>query len=223
MTKIKIIPLSDRQPEAIIFDLGGVLLNLDLQKTIDAFRLLGFDNVEEKMARIFKHSTEAGAAGLFQRYETGRITSAQFRDTIREHAGRYISDEEIDRAWAAMLRDLPPVNIRILEKLSASYKLYLLSNTNAIHIETLTQNPGKENGFPGLVKLFDKVYYSHILKMRKPDVEIFTYVIEDAGLNAETTLFIDDSAPNIEGAKEAGLMTVHHKRNAGLDQIFKTD
>jgi glucose-1-phosphatase len=220
MANIKIIPFGDRQPEAIIFDLGGVLLNIDLQKSINAFRELGFENVEEKISRIFSKNTSDGASGIFQLYETGEITSAQFRDGIREHAGRDLSDREIDTAWTAMILNIPPAKIRLLEQLGKTCKLYMLSNTNAIHIETLTANLNKGGGYNDLVSCFDRIYYSFELKMRKPDVAIYNYVIEDAGLNPRNTLFIDDSGPNIEGAQAAGLLTHFHHRNADLDEIF---
>jgi glucose-1-phosphatase len=220
MANLKIIPFGDQQPEAIIFDLGGVLLNIDLQKSIDAFRQLGFENVEEKISRIFSKNTSDGAAGIFQLYETGEITSAQFRDGIREYAGRELSDQEIDTAWTAMILNIPPAKIRLLEQLGKTYKLYLLSNTNAIHIETLTANSKNGGGYSDLVSCFDKVYYSFELKLRKPDVSIYNHVIEDAGLDPGNTLFIDDADPNIEGAKAAGLITYFHQRNADLDGIF---
>jgi glucose-1-phosphatase len=222
MTNIKIIPFKEQETEAVIFDLGGVILDLDVRKTVDAFLELGFDNVEEKMARIMSTHSGSGTPGIFQLYETGQINNAQFRDGLRKYASRDMSDENIDKAWTAMLLGLPPANIRLLEKLGKSYKLYLLSNTNAIHIETLARNYPDEYGFTSLVKLFDKVYYSHVLKMRKPDVEIFRHVIEDARLDPGKTVFIDDSMMNIEGAKAAGLLTLHHKANAGLDQLFES-
>jgi glucose-1-phosphatase len=221
MANIKILPLRDQKTEAIIFDLGGVLLNLDVRRSIDAFLELGFDNVEEKMSRILTKTPGAEAPGIFQLYETGKITSEQFREGLREYAGRYISDEDIDRAWTIMLLDLPPGNIRLLEKLRGSYKLYLLSNTNAIHIETLLRNSGEENGFSGMVNLFNKIYYSHIIRMRKPDVEIFRHVIEDAGLDPKTTVLIDDSIHNVEGAKAAGLLAIHHQSNTSIDRLFE--
>lgn len=220
MSAAKIIPFKDRQPEAIIFDLGGVLLNIDMQRAIDEFRKLGFENAEDRISSIFSRNSSDGAAGIFQLYETGQITSAQFRDGIREHAGRNLSDREIDGAWTAMLLDIPSENLRLLEQLGKKYRLYMLSNTNAIHIETLTASSTGDTGFRGLVARFDKVYYSFHLKMRKPDVSIYNHVIDDAGLDPGTTLFIDDSAPNIEGAEEAGLMTYQHPRNAKLDGIF---
>ncbi len=222
MTNIKIVPFKEQETEAIIFDLGGVILNLDVRKTVDAFLELGFDNVEEKMARIMTKNSGSGAPGIFQLYETGRISSAQFRDGLRKYANRDMSDEDIDKAWTAMLLGLPPGNIRLLERLGKSYKLFLLSNTNAIHIETLVRNSPNGEGFTSLVNLFDKVYYSHVLKMRKPDAEIFRHVIQDARLNPGTTVFIDDSILNIEGAKAAGLLTLHHQANAGLDQLFES-
>ena len=223
MANIKILPLRDQKAEAIIFDLGGVLLNIDVRRSINAFLKLGFDNVEEKMARILTKHSGTDAPGIFQLYETGQITSAEFREGLREYAGRDISDEDIDRAWTVMLLDLPPGNIRLLEKLSGSYKLFLLSNTNAIHIETMLNKTQEDNGFSNMVNLFNKVYYSHVVGMRKPDLEIFSFVIEDAGLDPKTTVLIDDSIHNIEGAKAAGLLAIHHQSNTSIDRLFEQD
>jgi glucose-1-phosphatase len=223
MANNKILPLRDQKAEAIIFDLGGVLLNIDVRRSIDAFLKLGFADVEEKMARILTKHSGTDAPGIFQLYETGQITSAEFREGLRKYAGRDIGDEDIDRAWTAMLLDLPPGNIRLLEKLSGSYKLFLLSNTNAIHIETMLDKTREDNGFSNMVNLFNKVYYSHVVGMRKPELEIFRFVIEDAALDPKTTVLIDDSIHNIEGAKASGLMAIHHQSNTSIDRLFQQD
>ena len=220
MISAKIIPFREQNPEAIVFDLGGVLLKLDVRKTIDAFISLGFENVEEKMARILTKKPETDDAGLFRLYETGQITSEQFREGIRMHTGKDISDEKIDRAWTSMLLEIPENNISLIEKLSESYRIYLLSNTNDIHIEHMLAHSGSLRGFGSLVNHFDKLYYSHMVKMRKPDAEIYRHVIEDAGINPQKSLFIDDSPANIEGATAAGFLTYHHPANSSLEPYF---
>ena len=220
MKNIKLRPFKDKNIDAIIFDLGGVILNLNVRNSIDAFIKLGFSNVEEEMGRILNRRSEENP-GIFHLYETGLITSTQFRAGIRKYIDKNLDDRDIDRAWTAMLLDLPPENLSLMEKLSKSFRIFLLSNTNAIHIENLHAISENNHGFSSLVKLFEKAYYSHEVKMRKPDVGIFHYVIKDAGLNAESTLFIDDSLINVQGAQKAGLHAYHHPSNAGLDQVFE--
>ena len=221
MINNKVIPLSGKKTDAIIFDLGGVLLNLDFKRSIDAFIEVGFRNIEQELSRLLVSRPAGNDLSFFHLYETGRISSREFRDELRKHAGNDIPDEDIDRAWTAMLVDLHKENVSILEKLKSSYRLFLLSNTNAIHIETLLENKGKGEGFSRLTGLFEKVYYSHEIKMRKPDREIFDHVMKDAGLKAENALFIDDSIHNIEAAREAGLQAYHHKANTSLGEVFE--
>lgn len=221
MINNKIIPLSGKKTDAIIFDLGGVLLNLDFKRSIDAFIEVGFRDVEQELSRLLCSCPADNNLSFFHLYETGRISSGEFRDELRKHAGNDIPDEDIDRAWTAMLMDMHEENIALVEKLRSSYRLFLLSNTNAIHIETLLENKEKGEGFSRLTGLCEKVYYSHEVKMRKPDREIFDHVIKDAGLKGENSLFIDDSSPNIEAARDAGLMAYHHKAGTSLAEIFE--
>jgi glucose-1-phosphatase len=220
MRNLNINLLREQNTEAIIFDLGGVILNLDTGKTFDAFIKLGFNNIENELGRILNKASEKDEPGLFHLYETGKISSGQFREGLRKIAGSDLHDSDIDKAWTAMLLDLPQGNLRLLERLTGYFRIFLLSNTNAIHIESLHALPQDEPGYSSLVKLFEKVYYSHELGMRKPDAGIFQYVIEDAGVKAENTLFIDDSLINVEGARSAGLLAYHHTKNASLDSLF---
>jgi glucose-1-phosphatase len=220
MKNIKIKPFKDKTIDAIIFDLGGVILNLSVRNSIDAFIKIGFNNVEEEMGKILNR-IPGDELGIFHLYETGMINSSEFRAGIRKYIEKDLPDHDIDSAWSAMLLDLPPANFNMMEKLSNSFRIFLLSNTNDIHIENLHAISQNNHGFSSLVKLFEKVYYSHEVKMRKPDVEIYHHVIKDAGLNADRTLFIDDSLINVQGAQKAGLHAFHHVSNSGLDKIFE--
>lgn len=221
MTKIRINPLPGKNTDAIIFDLGGVLINLDVTRSIDAFMNIGFTGIEEQLSKIMGRETPETGQNLFHLFEKGEIESDLFREKIRELSRVPMRDEDIDRAWTAMLMDMHEENIALVEKLRSSYRLFLLSNTNAIHIETLLENKEKGEGFSRLTGLCEKVYYSHEVKMRKPDREIFDHVIKDAGLKGENSLFIDDSSPNIEAARDAGLMAYHHKAGTSLAEIFE--
>ncbi len=209
-----------QKTDAIIFDLGGVLLNLDFDRSFQAFIDLGFTNFKQEISKLLYSQKTGINESIFHLYEKGMISSKEFRESIRKYLRPDVSDHEIDIAWTSMLLDLHQENISILRNLKGHYRLFLLSNTNDIHIKTLHARNNGAVGFSQLVDQFEKVYYSHDVKMRKPDPEIFTHVLDDSRLLAETSLFVDDSEHNITAAKSLGLQTYHHKMGTSLDQLF---
>lgn len=182
----------------IIFDLGGVIINLDNKLTEKAFAALG----AKAFSSYFGHGF---AASFFADYEVGRISDQEFVDSIKKMIGREIPDQTIINAWNALLLDFPEANIELLDKLKDKYRLFLFSNTNALHLDALRII--FESQFPGqsLDGYFEKTYYSHILRMRKPDREPFDYIIRENSLDPSATLFVDDALINVEGANAAGL------------------
>lgn len=187
----------------IIFDLGGVILNIDYNLTAQAFKNLGVSNFDELYSK-------AQQSELFDLMETGMVSNQEFRNGIRDIINLQLSDEEIDNAWNAMLLDLPFKRIELLKKLKAEgYRLFLLSNTNQIHYDAYTKNLKNEHGVEGLEEFFEKTYFSHKIHKRKPLKEIFQFVLDDAELKAEETIFIDDSLQHVLGAKEAGINAFH--------------
>lgn len=185
----------------IIFDLGGVLLNLNSQNTVNAFKKIGVSNFDELYS-------QAKQIRLFDDFEIGAITSTQFRDGIRALSGKNLPDEDIDFAWNAMLMDLPEERLKMLDKLWYNYRLFLLSNTNEIHIAAYSQYLQKTFGFPSLSHLFEKEYFSYKIAKRKPDAETFEYVLKENNLLAKETLFIDDSLQHTQGASNCGIQAV---------------
>lgn len=186
----------------IIFDLGGVLLDISYQKTIDAFKSLGIQNFEEMFSQ-FK------ADELFEKLETGEITEADFYSAIKNRTVANISDAEIEQAWNAMLLDFRTESLQFLERLSKQYKLFLLSNTNNIHLKCFKQIFTQQTGKLSLDDYFIKAWYSSDVGLRKPHASIYQFVLEDENLLAEETLFIDDTLINIEGAQKMGIKTHH--------------
>ena len=221
MENMNIKSLTEKNTDTIIFDLGGVLLNLDFKRSIDSFINLGFTDVEKEMSRLLYAHPAGNNLSLFHKYEKGLIGSDEFRDSLRKLAGKSITDNDLDRAWTAMLLDLHEKNVELLRSVKGSYRIFLLSNTNAIHIETLHRRNDNGVRYQSVVELFEKVYYSHEVNMRKPDREIFDHVVNDSGLNAENALFIDDSAHNIEAARSAGMQAYHHKAGTSLEPLLK--
>ena len=186
----------------VIFDLGGVLLDIDYQRSIDAFKKLGIVNFEDMFSQ-FK------ADELFEKLETGSITETDFHSAIKNRTTAIVSDNEIDAAWNALILQFRTESLEYLESLSAYYKLYLLSNTNIIHLQYFKQLFTEQTGKPMLDAYFTKAWYSNEIGLRKPGAEIFEFVLQDENLKTEETLFIDDTWINIETAQKMGFKTHH--------------
>ena len=187
----------------IVFDLGGVILDLSVDHTLKSFsELSGID--KETVKRIFSASPE------FLSYEKGLMEDEEFRDFIRQVYNINASDHNIDTSWNAMLRDIPVINLELLKKLKETFNIYLLSNTNGIHLTHINEVLLPSiTGEHSLDAYFHKAYYSHRMGKRKPDAEIFEQVLEENTLQPQETLFLDDNAGNIEGAKALGIQTVY--------------
>lgn len=186
----------------IIFDLGGVFMNLDFSLTQQAFVSLGIS----EFAQMF---TQHHANNLFEELETGRISDGEFYEKFREVTNSQLSNQQIKTAWNALILDFPPERMQWLEEIRTRYNIYLYSNTNSIHYEAFTDIVRRENGCDNFDQYFIKAYYSHTLGLRKPYVESFQRILTEQNLIASETLFIDDTAKNIEGAQKAGLQTIH--------------
>ena len=186
----------------LIFDLGGVILDLSVDSTLQQFSVLsGLDRTQ--VGRLFQNS-----AG-FVDYEKGLISDADFRDFVRKLYNVKASDAQLDQCWNAMLVRIPREKLSLLLKLKEQYNVILLSNTNTIHLEYINGTVVPAAGGHALDHYFHRSYYSHLLKKRKPDAEIFEHVLEENNLTAGQTLFLDDNADNIAGAKAVGIQTVH--------------
>lgn len=185
----------------IIFDLGGVLLNLDVAQTRNAFIKLGLKQIDE-LFRI------GHAEGFFKDYEVGAISDEEFVEKARQLSLPGTSSSQVIDAWNVMLLDFPAERVQFLDQLKNKYRLFLFSNTNAIHLKYFHKSYQDVYG-RAMDDLFEKAYYSHVINHRKPDVAAFEYVINDSKLHAAETLFIDDALVNVEGARQAGLQAVH--------------
>lgn len=199
--------------KAIIFDLGGVILNINYESTINAFKKLGVANFDELY-------TQAKQNHVFDNFEMGKISPTEFRDYIRNASDTNLNDDDIDMAWNAMLLDLPLRRIELLKELAKTYSIFLYSNTNQIHLNAFRNSIHNQYGDNRLLeKLFIKTYYSHEINMRKPNANGFLKIINDNNLEVESTLFIDDSEQHIKGAKKIGLQTVWLE-NKDITEIF---
>jgi glucose-1-phosphatase len=184
----------------IIFDLGAVLINIDYKKTESAFIKLGYENFEAMYSQL--HSNE-----IFEKLETGKISNEDFYNELVALNSKNITPLQIKNAWNEILLDWRKESLRFLETLSTQYKLFLLSNTNAIHQEAFNISLHAETGRGSIDNLFTKAYYSHEIHLRKPNADIFEFVAKDTSININETLFIDDSSNNIDTAKQLGFKT----------------
>lgn len=197
----------------IIFDWGGVITNLHFSASKNAFQQLGLAIFDESIP----HKAHDD---LFIPFEIGKITPDEFRNRIRHLAPSPLSDAEIDQAWNAMLGDLPAERWKVLEQAGKHYRTFLLSNTNAIHLPYYSEYLQRVYGTYGYTHLFEKAYFSHELGLRKPNADIFQFVLNDAGILPQETLFIDDFIENIETARILGFHAVHIKAPLTLVDVF---
>jgi putative hydrolase of the HAD superfamily len=197
----------------IIFDFGGIILNIDHRLTEKAFAALGVPEFDKLYSQYLQ-------THLFNGLETGVIQPDEFRDEIRKIAGKDFSDLQIDTAWNAMLLDIPEQRIRLLEQLKPRYRTFLLSNTNIIHYWEYTAGLHKKFGYADFSPLFEKAHFSFELGKRKPHPETFEYVMEKNGIDRQTALFIDDSPQHIQGAMKAGLHTYLHDAKNEICNAF---
>lgn len=185
----------------IIFDLGGIFLNLDYQLTARAFRRIGVT----QYAELF---SQHHANPLFEQLETGHLSNEDFFQSIRELTRLPLSNEQITDAWNAMLLDMPTERITWLQSVTQQYEVYLFSNTNAIHYACFENICRRDLGNINFNALFRFAGYSHQLGFRKPAADSFRQLLANLRLNAADTLFIDDTPGNIRGAQAAGLNTL---------------
>ena len=186
----------------IIFDLGGVILEIDLDIIKKGFVSLGFTDLESSF-ELFKHKQ------IFQKFEKGQIEPQVFRNEIRKACPKSFSDVQFDKIWNSILLNYPKENIQLLKDLHEKYTTFLLSNTNEIHYNFYTEMLNDKFGIKKLDSLFNKAYYSHVSGMRKPDTNFFKLVLQENNLIPKKTLFIDDLEENIETAKSLGIKTIH--------------
>lgn len=197
---------------AVIFDLGGVLINLDYQKTIRSFQELGVSNFEEMYS-------QASQTNLFNDFETGKISAQRFVNALLDFVPAGTSPNKIVQAWNSMILDVPEDRLTLLQQLQKKLPVFLLSNTNSLHVPIVKREWAKATALP-MEAYFNKIYFSHEIYLRKPNKEIFDFVCLEQQLEKSSTLFIDDTLQHIEGARLAGLQTFHLTNSADLFQLF---
>ena len=201
-----------QKTENIIFDLGGVLLDIDYNLTREAFQNLGVINFDEMYS-------QANADKLFQNLETGKISEGEFYKELNHATGLNLPEAEIRKAWNAMLLSFREKSLEYLEQIKDRYNIYLLSNTNQIHLNSFFEIFNQTNRKNHFDQYFDKAFYSFEIGLRKPDVDCYEWVIKDLKIEPQKSLFIDDSINNIHGAEKAGLQTLHLKPDMRIENL----
>ncbi|KPM49902.1 HAD family hydrolase [Jiulongibacter sediminis] len=189
--------------KAVLLDFGNVIININPELTVEAFAEISGKSVE----RIRQKITDSQ---LFRRYESGMFDDDEFREIVRQTIGYPFSDHEIDKAWNSLLLDVPNKRVELLLELKGRYPLYLLSNTNNIHIKASNKIFQARHGISSIELLFNKLFLSYEMGLWKPDEEIYLKVLEEIGMPAGDVLFIDDNELNIQTAKEIGFQTIFH-------------
>ncbi|MBP3254698.1 MAG: HAD family phosphatase [Bacteroidales bacterium] len=184
----------------LILDMGGVILDVDYTMIIKNFAAYGVD------ARSLY--TQAAQLPFIDEFEKGNITPDEFRNQVRNVTKTQLTDSEIDSVWNSMILYVRKESIALIGELKTKYdNIFLFSNTNEIHMQYVRTLFQKEIGFDIFTLLFNKSYLSNEIHLRKPDKESFVYILNDASIDANQTLFIDDTPQNIQGASLAGIQT----------------
>jgi len=198
--------------ENIIFDFGGVIINIDYEATIDAFRKMGIGDFDSLYS-------QAAQSELFNDIETGRISPQHFINGLLRLLPKGITPNQVVDAWNAMILDVPKERIDFLIELREKHAIFLLSNTNSIHIDKALRAWNKTNTV-SIFDVFKKVYLSHEMGLRKPDVAIFEQVCLEQNLKPSETLFIDDSEQHVLGARKAGLIAHHLMPQEAIQSVL---
>ena len=198
--------------KALIFDMGGVLVDLDIEDCKRAFKeYLGYHKIDEIIDPCHQK-------GIYGDLEEGKLTADEFREIVLEESRPGSLAEDVDRAMWHILVGIEPYKIDMLRKLAGRYDLYMLSNNNAVCLPRSRQLFA-DAGAP-LEEIFRKCYFSFEMKALKPSEAFYKAVMEDIGIAPEDMLFIDDSMKNVEGAIQAGLPAVYYQPGTDLDALL---
>jgi FMN phosphatase YigB (HAD superfamily) len=199
----------------VIFDLGGVIINLDIPRTIKAFEAFGINDFEKTYSQLSQ-------TAIFDQFDKGTISEEDFFRALRLQFDLDVSIADLKNAWNAMLLDFPKHRLEQLKYYKSNYRTFLLSNTNFTHIQVFEQTLLNEHGVSNLSGYFEKDYYSCRMGMRKPDKAIFEFVLNENQLDPEETVFIDDTIIHVNGAKQAGINAYLLTKGAEFKELLDT-
>jgi glucose-1-phosphatase len=197
----------------IIFDLGGVLLNINpLLSLLELEKVSGITKEE----LIVKLASEQ----IFEKFDTGSLNPAQFRSTLCQILNKNVNDSEMDRIWNKLLLDFPPPRVEMLQQIRKNYRVFLLSNTNSIHFDHYTREFHEKYEIP-MISLFERLFLSYEIGIHKPDAGIYNYVLQHADINASESVFFDDSIANVEAAVLQGIEGIQIANGRDVTSYFE--
>jgi len=208
--------------ETIIFDFGGVIIDIDPELTMNGFAKLGAKKLNADQTHHLIHN-------IIRKFEKGIYTPEVFRKKIKEFLGiENVSDQALDDAWNALLFDIPEIRLRTIEQAKKNYQIFLLSNSNEIHYDLYVRDLQLRFGYREFDDLFHKAYFSFDLHMAKPESDVFEFILHQHDLDPAKTLFIDDTEGNLIAAQKSGMCTYHLQkpeliRNLFEDGVLKKD
>ena len=198
----------------IIFDLGGVILDIDESAVYNELGKMGFD------IQQLAHSKEF--MDILSKFDIGVYTAATFRKKVKAYLGlEKMTDQKFDAIWNSMLLDIPRERMETIEKVKKHYKIFLMSNTNEIHYDLYVRDLQLRFGYNEFDELFHKSYFSFAEHLEKPDPRFFELILDHEGLAPEETLFIDDTEKNIKVAQSLGIRTYHIRREELVRNLFE--
>lgn len=198
----------------IIFDLGGVILDIDETIVYKELEKMGISTSELAQSKEF--------IDIMSKFDTGIYTAPTFRKKTKALLGQdKMTDQRFDAIWNAMLLDIPRERIEAIEKVKKHYKIFLMSNSNVIHYDLYVRDLQLRFGYNEFDELFNKSYFSFAEHLEKPDPRFFELILDHEGLLPEETLFIDDTAANIKVAKSLGINTYHISREELVRNLFE--
>ncbi|MBI1221113.1 MAG: HAD-IA family hydrolase [Bacteroidetes bacterium] len=186
----------------LLFDLGGVIIDLHIQNTREAFEELG---MKETGNWFVAHDQNS----WLNKYETGQIDTDAFIAGINKDSGLGISEKDFKQAWNAMLGKVRRSRLEMLENLREKYRVFALSNINPMHAHACHEILERDHDIYSFHEIFDRVFFSHEINARKPDKASFDAVLKATGIHPEETLFFDDHFPNVEAAARFGFLAQH--------------
>lgn len=199
--------------ETIIFDFGGVIIDIDPELTMKEFGKLGARKLDPAQMNDFVNN-------IIRKFEKGILTPELFRKRASEFLGIKVSDQKFDDAWNALLFDIPQKRIDAIEKAKKNYRIFLLSNSNEIHYDLYVRDLQLRFGYREFDNLFYKSYFSFDLHLAKPDPVIYEFVLNQHRLDPAKTLFIDDNEENLIPAQKLGMATYHLQKPEKLRELF---
>lgn len=199
--------------KTIVFDLGGVLIDLNFQRALDAFAQAGLTDMAHEVQSFSRE-------GIFMDLELGNIRTEDFFKAIQKKANDSLSLKQIADYWNLILLDIPQEKLELVRKLRKHYTVHLLSNTNEPHWEYICQTCFNKDGYT-VNDYFEKIFLSYEMHLAKPDKAIFEQMLQEARLNPEETLFIDDSEANCRAASALGIQVHYYKIGEDLKKIFE--